>query len=259
MATPHAPSHPAAAPPPPPCSYYTTTEQTPGPPGGPNPGEWQALVCNGTVALTGAIIDGVYEPVLRWVATNPATAPAAAGPAAPAVLAAQAAAQLQLPAPTPGMSPAGTAYVNLPEWLWIDPAIWHAYSVTATAANAVGAATATATATPVDVVWDMGDRPTPDTVCNSPGVPYDEQEPPADQTTTCSHTFVTSSLGQPSPDGNADDAAFPVTVTLQWQVTWTASDGATGTLPTISTITRTTLRVAQIEAVTCTGTCPPPT
>lgn len=191
-----------------------------------------------------------------WVPTGQAPpAPPSATPPDPAVLAAQAAGELQLPAPPPEFSPAGVAYVNLPEWLWIDPAVWHPYSVTVTAANAIGSTSVTATATPVEVVWDMGDAPAPPTVCAGPGVAYDPDEAPSAQSTTCSHTYTESSAGQPTADGDSNDDAFPVTVNIQWQVQWSGA-GASGTLPTTTTTTDTSLRVEQIEAVTCDGSCP---
>lgn len=153
------------------------------------------------------------------------------------------------------MSPAGTGYVNLPEWLWVDPAIWHPYSVTVSASNALGTTSVTATATPVDVVWDTGDGAAP-TVCDGPGTAYDEAEPPTAQSTACAHTYTVSSLGQPSADGDPNDAAFTVTATVEWQVAWAGTDGSSGT-STLTTAAAAALRVEQIEAVTCDTTCPP--
>lgn len=212
------------------------------------------LLCHGEYALTGSFLTGTYQPFFRWVLTPP---PAPAGPSPEAVLAARAAGHLTLPSPTLGMSPPGTGFVNFPEWLWIDPSLWHQYSMTVTATNAVGSTSVTATATPVDVVWNTGDATAP-TICYGPGTPYNLSEPPSAQRTACAHSYTISSIGQPSPDGNPNDAAFTVTATIQWHVRWTASNGATGTAPTLTTAASTRLRVEQIEAAICDTTCPPP-
>jgi hypothetical protein len=206
--------------------------------------------------LTQAQVNAANGPGVIWVSFSQGQGPTStAAPPDPAVLGAQAAAELQLPSPSPSFSPTPAAFVNFPEWLWIAPSIWHSYSVTATATNALGTTSATATATPVAVVWDMGDS-TPPTVCDGPGTPYDPQLPAAAQRPPCAHTYTISSVGEPSPSANANDAAFPVTVSIQWQVSWTGSSGISGTLPEIVTSTDTSLRVEQIESELCAGSCP---
>jgi len=230
-----------------------------GPPPGATPGsgQWEVDTCD---TLTQAQVDAASGPGIIWVSFAPGSTSTtvAVTPPSPAVLASQAAAELQLPSPTPAFSPTPSAFVNFPEWLWIDPEIWHPYSVTATAANALGSASATATATPIAVVWDMGDSPSPPTVCDGPGTAYDPALPASDQRPSCQHTYTLSSYGQPSSDGDPNAAAFPVTVSVQWQVDWTGSGGSAGTLPTVVTTTRTSLPVEQIQSALCTGSCPSP-
>lgn len=236
--------------------YQRFALQGPPPPGANPNGQWDAVYCLGLLFIPGGTTaNGTFMPPAVWVATGQAApaVPTAAPPAA--VLAAQAIGELGLPSPTLGMSPAGTGYVNLPEWLWIDPSIWHPYTVTVSASNPLGTTSVTATATPVDVVWDTGDT-TAATVCYGPGTPYNPNEPPAGQTTSCAHTYVESSLGQLSPDANPNDSAFVVTATIQWQVSWAGTDGSTGTT-SLTTTNTASLRIEQIEAVTCDASCPP--
>ncbi|HEX3980586.1 MAG TPA: hypothetical protein VHW93_05160, partial [Acidimicrobiales bacterium] len=159
----------------------------------------------------------------------------------------QAASELQLPIPTLTLSPATTGYVNLAEWLWIDSTAWHSLSTTAQACNAGGCVTATATATPSFVTWATGDGS--NVTCNGPGTPYDPVLPATAQSTACSHTYATISAGQPSPDGNSNDAAFPVTATITWTVTWAGPNGSAGALPSLTPRGATSLEVAQIESV----------
>jgi hypothetical protein len=73
--------------------------------------------------------------------------------------------------------------------------------------------------------------------------------PSAEQTTTCSHTYLVSSVGQPSPDGNPNDAAFPIAATITWNVTWQGPGGSTGQLANITAKGTSTLKVQQIESV----------
>ena len=210
----------------------------PPPAGGVQPGAWYFNTCS-TGSATGQATGVV------WLATGQAapTVP----PPDPAVAGAQAASELQLPIPTLTLSPSTTGYVNLAEWLWINSSMWHSLSTTAQACNAGGCVTATATATPSYVTWNTGDGST--VTCNGPGTPYDPALPATAQSTTCSHTYATTSAGQPSPDGNPNDAAFPITATITWTVTWAGPDGSAGALPSLTTRGATSLKVAQIESV----------
>jgi hypothetical protein len=180
-----------------------------------------------------------------WLATGQAapTVP----PPDPAVAGAQAASELQLPTPTLTLSPSTTGYVNLAEWLWIPSSMWHPLSTTAQACNAGGCVAATAIATPSYVTWDTGDGST--VTCNGPGTPFDPALPATDQSTTCSHTYTTTSAGQPSADGNPNDAAFPITATITWTVAWAGPNGSAGALPSLTTRGASSLEVAQIESV----------
>jgi hypothetical protein len=205
------------------------------PPGGPLPGGWFSVTC--VDLQTGAMVTNT-----QWITQ------AVGGAAAPAVdphaLALAAERSLRLPDPQPSFSPGGSAVVNLPTWLWVDPSIWHPQSVTASA----GGVTATAMAAPVSVSWSMGDGTT--VVCDGPGVAYDPSQSPNTQSTTCEHTYAVSSAGQPSPDGNPDDASFSVTVTVNWSVSWSAVGApGGGALPSLTTAATVAERVKQVESV----------
>ena len=178
---------------------------------------------------------------LLWV---PATASASASTSSdPATVGALAASEIGLPTPTIRLSPEPFAETNLATWMWIDPGVWHSYTATAS----IDGVSASAVAVPVSVRWSMGDGDT--IVCAGPGTPYRQAIPAAEQTTSCSHIYRSSSAGQRSPDGNPNDAAFPVTATITWAVSWSSSVGSGGSLPSLQTQASTRLRVEQVQSV----------
>ena len=122
----------------------------PPPAGAPQPGAWYVNLC----AQGG--VQGMATGV-EWFATGqvPGTPPPD-----PALVGAQAASELRLSSPSLVLSPSNSGYVNLAEWLWIDPSIWHPFTTTAQACNAGGCTTASATATPAYVTWSTGDGST---------------------------------------------------------------------------------------------------
>ncbi len=203
------------------------------------PGAWYSVTC----------VDpgiGVQSTETEWITSRPGVA---TPPVDPRAVALQAERSLVLPRPLIRTDPTGTTLVNLTTWLWIDPALWHPDSVTAT----VGSVSATAVATPESVEWSTGDGG--GTVCEGPGTPYDARLPGVGQTTGCSHQFTRTSAGQPSPDGNPDHAAFVITATVTWSVSWSATGAAGGgALPTLVTSGSGLLRVAQVESVNAVDT-----
>jgi hypothetical protein len=168
-------------------------------------------------------------------------------PPDPATVGAQAASELQLPNPSLALSPATTGYVNLAEWLWIEPSIWHPFTTAAQACNAGGCTNASATATPAYVTWNTGDGSI--LTCDGPGTAYNPAIPADAQSTSCSHTYTTTSAGQPTPDGNPNDAVFPIAATVTWSVVWSGPAGSAGSLPSLTTHASTSLKVTQIESV----------
>ena len=205
------------------------------PPGGALPGGWFSVTC---VDLA----TGTMETTTEWITQ---VAGKTASPAVdPRLLAIQAERSLRLPDPQLRFSPDGSAVVNLPTWLWVVAAIWHPESVNASA----GGVTATAVAVPTSVTWTMGDGST--VTCDGPGVPYVPTEAPDDQTTTCEHTYLESSVNQPSPDGDPNDRSFTVVATVNWSVSWSAIGApGGGALPSLTTSSTLPERVEQVESV----------
>jgi len=197
-----------------------------------------------------------------WVAAcNPTAAPAApAGGGAPApppppppppsIALAQAAwGQLVMPSPAPSRYPSGTlktdghpyTLVNANTWFWIDPATWQPVSKTVTA----GAVWGKATATPVSLGFTPGDGSRTVT-CTGPGSVWVANE----QTWVapvnpqgCSYRYPKSSLGV------GGDNQVTSTYTITWQVTWTGSDGTSGTFNNMQTQTTSRFAVAELQTV----------
>ena len=203
--------------------------------GGATPGGWYSMTCNNVV--TGASFNQTL-----WISGQTPSPPTPA--VDPRALALQAERSLQLPTPAVHFNPPGSSVVNLPTWLWVDDAMWHPYSVTAS----VGLVSATAVATPISVTWTMGDASV--VSCDGPGLPFDVTRPASQQTTSCVHVYRISSAGGSAPDGDPDDAAFTVQATVSWAVEWSAegSPGG-GALPTLTTSASTRLRVEQVESI----------
>lgn len=209
----------------------------PAPTGAVQPGGWYVDLCS--VGNAQSIAQG-----LQWFAIGQAPTIA---PPDPATVGAQAASELQLPIPSLALSPVTAGYVNLAEWLSVAPSIWHLFTTSAQACNAGGCTTATATATPAMVTWNTGDGSV--MTCNGPGTVYNPELSAREQSTTCSHTYATTSAGQPDSDGNPSDGAFTVTASVTWIVAWSGPDGSAGALPSLITEASTSLKVTQIESV----------
>jgi hypothetical protein len=151
-------------------------------------------------------------------------------------LARQAYRELPLLYPDPHTSPPFNTRQLVGErtWLWIDEAAWHDQSATA----AVLGLSATATAHPTKVIWDLGDGTT--VTCDGHGTPYDTSRPPSEQQTDCGHVY------QQSGD-------YAVTATIVWEVSWTSSTGAGGTLAPLQRGTTFPVAVEQRQAVITQG------
>ena len=179
-----------------------------------------------------------------WLATGQAapTVP----PPDPAVAAAQAASELQLPSPTRPQSvdnglrePGRVALDHVRDLAfalhhgpglqrrWVRGGHGHGHPF----------------------VCDVEHRRRIDGHLQRPRYPLRPALPASSQSTTCSHTYTTTSAGQPSPDGNPNDAAFPITATITWSVAWTGPNGSAGCSPSLTTQGATSLEVAQIESV----------
>lgn len=190
-------------------------------------GAWYVYRCTGK-----GVADAIYRPPVFIP-----DAPAAPGPVLPdpAALARQAYDQLRLPSPVIRLSPTGRQLVNLPTWLWLDRAGWGAASATA----AVPGESVTATAKPTSVAWSLGDGST--VSCAGPGTPYSVGVNPAGGSPDCGHTYRRSSAGQPG-------AAYVVTATVHWSVTW-AGAGQAGAFAGLTTTATVNVPVAESQAL----------
>ena len=183
-----------------------------------------------------------------------APAPAPAAPAAPPPpsafsLAVAAFGELVMPRPVPSRYPSGTlktnghpyTIVNANTWFWTDPATWQPVSKTVTAAAVWG----TATATPARLSFTPGDGSRP-VSCPGPGSPWKANEqtwlaPVNPQ--GCSYRYPKSSLGV------GGDDQVSATYTITWNVTWSGSDGSSGTFNNLQTSTTSRFAVAEVQTV----------
>jgi hypothetical protein len=156
------------------------------------------------------------------------------------VLAQQATRYLPLPAPIIRTNPAADLdqLVNLPVWMWLDPASWGQRTATA----AVPGLAVTVVAIPTTVTWRPGDGTVH--LCRGPGTAYDPARSPGAQQPSCAHTYRRSSLGQPAD-------RFRMTATITWAIRWTASGAisASGSLPPLERSAQASLRVVEAEAL----------
>jgi hypothetical protein len=129
---------------------------------------------------------------------------------------------------------------QLPTWLWVDQAAWHAVDADA---SIPGIVAVTATGTPTGVTWNPG---TGDTAvhCNGPGTAYDPGRPDAAQSTDCLYTYRHSS--DVAPNGET----YALTMGVTWDTRWDCSPGCGG--GPMAPVTITTTRpvwVAELQAL----------
>jgi hypothetical protein len=229
----------------------TVTAGNPGSPGGPGTGGGTRTLgsgpgpgCTGTASAAFGCVPGGCTITAQTVgcpvgAVGP---PGGRRPPPPGVLAQLAVRYLRLPDPVIRSSPAPNAVqlTRLPTWLWVTPAVWQPRSKTAH----VPGESVTATATPVSASWRMGDGTT--VTCHGPGTAYTSRDNPASKSPDCGYTYTRSSAGQPH-------AAYHVTATITWDITWTGPGGAGGALPPLFTATAAAMRVAESQAVNTAG------
>jgi hypothetical protein len=202
--------------------------------------------CSGTMNATFGCVPAGCNITVQTLACpigvgGAAPPPPGGGPApvlpAPGVLAQLAVKYLRLPDPVIRSSPAPGALqlTRLPVWLWIAAGDWEPQSKTAQ----VPGESVTATATPVSAAWDMGNGTT--VTCKGPGTPYGDGNPAA-ASPTCGYTYDQSSAGQPG-------GAYPVTVTITWDITWAGDGGAGGVLAPLQTVAAAEFQVAESQAL----------
>jgi hypothetical protein len=158
-------------------------------------------------------------------------------PRQPSDLAAEAWRYLLLPLPAPTLSPSGDQIVNLPTWLWTDPADW----VERRSTLSVPGVTVTVVARPEAAVWSLGDGSV--LTCDGPGAAYDPTRPASAQSSTCTHTFARSSASH-------SDHAFAASVAVRWRAAWTVAGApGGGDLGVIERTTAFPVRVGEVQAI----------
>jgi len=173
------------------------------------------------------------------------TSPARAGAIDPAVVALQALTTLQIPAPTAGRYPAGRLQDGRPytvvrayTWYYTDRAgftVLHARA-------AAGGVLAQVTVTPTRLSFTPGDGARA-VSCAGPGVAWQHSDGPwAASPAGCDYRYPHSSIGQPKGEVTA-------TYGITWVITWSASTGASGKLPPLTTTVNSSFAVAEAEAV----------
>lgn len=154
--------------------------------------------------------------------------------------------QVNLPVPTPQRSPEqtladgrSTTFVQLPTWFFIPADQWKPVSVTAV----VGGVSATVTATPTTLTFDPGNGDAP-VSCTGPGRAWvqGQDDNLAHAPGGCDYTYTKTTFGYPGGMLNA-------TYTITWAVSWSGSDGASGTYPDKTTSSTATFAVAEAQAV----------
>ncbi|MBT8228537.1 MAG: hypothetical protein HKP61_00920 [Dactylosporangium sp.] len=170
----------------------------------------------------------VTYPGPSWIADAPPVV-------SPAVLAQQARSRLRLPSVAIRLNPSGDQLVNLPTWLALDGNSWQSRSATAS----VPGISVTATARPVRAVWSLGEGGL--VTCTGSGTPWTAGTDPMAASPDCGYTYRRSSAG-------AAGAAFSVTVTVTWEVTW-AGAGRSGTIAGLNTTGTVPVRVTESQAV----------
>jgi len=154
----------------------------------------------------------------------------------PALLAEEARNRLTLDDPVVRLNPAEDQVVQLTSWLWLEGG-WAEQSASASA----GPVTSTVTATPQRVRWSMGDGE--EVVCDGPGTPYEPRFADTPAATDCSYTYRHSSAGQPGD-------AYPVTVTVEYGLTWAAAGApGGGDLGVVEQSSTLPVRVSELQAL----------
>lgn len=141
--------------------------------------------------------------------------------------------RLPLPDPDLWLSPPVSAFqlVGVPTWFWVGEG-WVGQSATASVAGIA----ATVAAVPVSLVVDPGDGGGL-VECEGAGVVWVEG-----RSSGCTHTFTRSSRHEVS-------GRYPVVATVSWAVSWTATDGTSGDLGSLTRSTTLDVLVQEAQAV----------
>lgn len=189
---------------------------------------WQSWEC----------ADGSATFAFRWII-----------PATPANLAAIVRGRVLGTMPQPSLSsspPAGTAsIVEVP--VFVEVTNW---TGVVTDSECAGGLCVTVTATPA-LTYSPGETDSPAIACAGSGTRYDpeggsaESQASADGACAYAYRFRTGVEGRP--------ATWPGSVSVTWTMTWTASTGASGSLPAVTRSTLLPRAVREVQTVVVRG------
>lgn len=227
-----------------PTAEASDTSSMPGAPGAATDCHWKLLGTDETMNVFDDNGKPVTSPTGRWLQKVCNGSPVAVGgvfaipeqPVDPRDVARRARQSVSIPEPVLSTSPPADhrLYAQMPTWLFLDQSWWKPYSATAD----TGGVSATVVARPVRATWSTGDGR--QVVCTGPGVAWHRGLP--ESATDCSHTYIRSSSGRPG-------GTFTLGVTVEFAVSWTASTGAGGALPSITRTASRPVEVGEIQAV----------
>lgn len=173
--------------------------------------------------------DGVYTGGFDRVYSD-------APPVDPEVLRDAAAARIDIDPPNIDSNPPfdeRPTVVNFETWLWTTDAWEVKYE-----SESAGFILVEVFARPDNIVWRFGDGG--ETVCFGPGTPWSEAAHAAG--TECSHTFTSSTAGQPG-------SATAGTATLTWVFSWAINGADQGDFGVFEATTPFSIQVGEIQAV----------
>lgn len=163
----------------------------------------------------------------------------------PAVLAQRALKLLTIPSPTIGRYPAGTLNDGRPytvvhafTWYWTSRDSFQTRTATASA----GGLSSTVTVSPSALTFDPGNGSAA-VSCTGPGTAWQQRDGAwAPSPDGCDYQYPYSSIHEPNREVIA-------TYGIDWKITWSSNNGATGTLPDMTTTAKSTFAVAEAESV----------
>jgi hypothetical protein len=186
--------------------------------------------------------------VLRWLSNN-----SLAHSADPESLVRSAVSSMGLHPPTVGVGAfvyprytqwGLTWWVGAPMWLWVDTTDSYQWGIHSLSASVPGMSVS-ATVKPTSVRFDPGDGTL--VSCRNAGTPrvWNPNDLMADHSPTrCEHTYLqTNKLGD-------KDSRYLVSAYVVWTVTWSSSDGQTGSFTlTVNSVSPASIHVGELRVV----------
>lgn len=149
-----------------------------------------------------------------------------------------------IPAPWGNFAPpAHRGIVKLGTWFWVSPLMWIPIRATAWVPTPAGPVAVTTTATPKELIFDPGDGAlgSGEVSCRGPGLPWIDAFGDT-MPSSCMYTYRHSSSTQPG-------GVFRATLSVEWEVTWTSSLGARGSLGTVTLDAHHNIVVREIQGL----------